>query len=152
MKAISIIITFFIVLFFVTSFVQADELNDQTRKIAHKLRCPTCQGLSVKESEAGLATNMKLTIRTMLEEGKTEEEILQFFVDRYGEWILRSPLKKGFNLILWVTPGLGILIAVLILFQYVRRRSIRIIDQNTSPLTDNEKNMIDKELRELKKD
>ena len=76
----------------------ADEaLEQRVRTIAHQLRCPTCQSMSVKESEAGLANNMKMKIKEMLQAGKSEKQIINFFVIRYGEWILRSPKKEGVN-------------------------------------------------------
>lgn len=105
-------------------FSSADELDDRVREIAHMLRCPTCQGTSVKESEAGLSLNMKQRIRELLQEGKSEDEILQFFVERYGEWILRSPRKQGFALLLWTLPGLILLVTVLLLFQHLKKKSL----------------------------
>ncbi|PCI28517.1 MAG: cytochrome C biogenesis protein CcmH [SAR324 cluster bacterium] len=141
-----------LLLFLSTAFsgLQADELDDQVRQIAHKLRCPTCQGLSVKESEAGLADNMKAKIRSLLEEGKTEEEILQFFVDRYGEWILRSPQMKGFNLLLWLAPGTLIFLTCLILFFKMRQKSITTLKPEAiNPLNEEELAQIEKELQNL---
>lgn len=88
---------------------QDEAFENQVRLLADKLRCPTCQSMSVKDSEAGLSNNMKAMIREMLLQGKSESEILDFFVARYGEWILREPPKSGFNLLLWFLPG-GILV------------------------------------------
>ena len=125
-----------------------EQLENQVRKIAHQLRCPTCQAMSVKESEAGIAVNMKNKIRTMLEEGRSEAEILDFFVERYGEWILRSPQKKGFNLLLWVLPGVLIIFSALMVYLYLRKQSVAPdSNQKLSPLSEDEQAMIEKELR-----
>ncbi len=124
-------------------------MENRVREIAHKIRCPTCQAMSVKESDAGLSLNMKQRIRELLEEGKSEEEILQFFVERYGEWILRSPKKEGFSLLLWTLPGLIILVTVLLLFQYLRKKSISTVGINTNPLSDEEQRQIENDLKQI---
>ncbi len=129
--------------------VFADEaIEKQVKEIAHQLRCPTCQALSVKESEAGLAGNMKQKIREMLAEGKSEEQVLQFFVDRYGEWILRSPPKTGSNLLLWLAPG--ILTAFAALGVIITLKSKPKKEQKTlDPLSDAETAKIDKALDDI---
>ena len=78
--------------------------------IADKLRCPTCQGLSVRDSEAPLSRQIHDKVRRMVMEGQSEEAIKAFFVSRYGEWILRSPKKEGLGLVVWALPGVAILI------------------------------------------
>ena len=128
----------------------ADDLDNRVREIAHMLRCPTCQAMSVKESEAGLSVNMKTRIRELLQEGKSEEEILEFFVERYGEWILRSPKKEGFSLLLWTLPGLVLLVTVLLLFQYLRKKSLTIAPTVESrSLSEKEQKQIEKDLKRL---
>ena len=79
------------------------------KKISNELRCPTCQGLSVKDSEAGFSTSIKGKIRELMKQGKSDKEIMAYFVERYGEWILRAPPASGFNMVLWVLPGVAIL-------------------------------------------
>lgn len=137
----------FLVFIFFFLTIQANEaIDDQVRRIAHELRCPTCQGLSVKESEAGIAMNMKSKIKSLLKEGKSESEIIQFFVDRYGEWILRNPQKKGFNLLLWTLPGILTVLAIILFFlsakNWVSKTTV-----NTKPeLSAEEKLQIEKDL------
>ncbi|MBU3914571.1 cytochrome c-type biogenesis protein CcmH, partial [bacterium] len=113
------------------------------------LRCPTCQSQSVKESEAGLSLNMKIKIREMLKEGKSRDEILQFFQERYGEWILRSPQKRGFNLLLWLLPGIIILTAVLMLYISIKHRSGLIETEELAPLSKKEEARIQEDLNKL---
>lgn len=127
----------------------ADDLDNQVRKISDQLRCPTCQAQSVKDSEAGLSVNMKMKIREMLKEGKTESEILDFFEERYGEWILRSPKMRGFNLLLWGLPAILILVAVLLLLRSMKSRSHQLQADQLTPLTDAEKRKIENDLKEI---
>jgi len=128
----------------------ADDLDNRVREIAHMLRCPTCQAMSVKESDAGLSVNMKTRIRELLQEGKSEEEILEFFVERYGEWILRSPKKEGFSLLLWTLPGLILLLTILLLFQYLWKKSLIVAPPvETRSLSEKEQKQIEKDLQRL---
>ena len=138
-----------VILLSLPQFGLADEFDNQVRKIADQLRCPTCQAQSVKESEAGLSLNMKMKIRELLKEGKSEKEILTFFEDRYGEWILRSPKMQGFNLLLWGAPGILIIVAVLLLLRSLRSKAHRPITDNLSPLTTEEKKKIEDDLKQI---
>jgi len=90
----------------VSSYAQS--LDDRVNEIAHSLMCPVCQGQSVAESNSNLAQDMRQIIRKQLEEGKSREEVLAYFVNRYGETILASPPPKGVNWVLWVLPALAI--------------------------------------------
>ncbi len=85
------------------------QFEERFKKLSNELRCPTCQGLSVKDSEAGFSTSIKGKISELIKQGKSDEEIMEYFVERYGEWILRAPPASGFNMVLWVLPGFGII-------------------------------------------
>ena len=95
---------------------KSENFSDRFRKLSDELRCPTCQGLSVNDSEAGFSNSIKDKIRELMKNGNSDKEILEYFVERYGEWILRAPPKRGFNLVLWILPGAGILIGLFIVF------------------------------------
>ncbi|UZX15534.1 cytochrome c-type biogenesis protein CcmH [Thermus sp. PS18] len=96
------------------------DLSPEVFAIARELRCPVCQGESAAESNSGVAVEMRRLIAEMLKEGKTEEEIKAFFVDRYGEWILYEPPRRGVTLWVWVLPVLGLVLLGLGLFAYFR--------------------------------
>lgn len=86
----------------------ASSLDEQVHEIATQLRCPVCQGLSVADSPAGMANQMRDLIRERLEAGESPEAVKAYFVERYGEWILLAPKQQGFNLLVWVLPFLGL--------------------------------------------
>lgn len=92
---------------------ESKEYEARFKKLSNELRCPTCQGLSVKDSEAGFSTSIKGKIRELMKQGKSDEEIMAYFVERYGEWILRAPPVSGFNMVLWVLPGAAIVTGLL---------------------------------------
>lgn len=72
--------------------------------VAKELRCPTCTGLSVLESDATFSVQIKDIVKEQVQGGKSKDEILQYFTERYGPWILRAPPKQGFNLLAWALP------------------------------------------------
>ncbi len=84
------------------------DLSPEVFRIASQLRCPVCQGESAAESNAGVSQEMRRQIAEMLREGKSEAAIREYFVKRYGEWILYAPPKKGINWLLWLAPAIGL--------------------------------------------
>jgi cytochrome c-type biogenesis protein CcmH len=86
----------------------AADLEDRTREIASELRCVVCQNLSVADSPSDLAKEMRNLVREQVQQGKSREEIQAYFVSRYGEYVLLSPPKRGFNLLVWGLPFLAI--------------------------------------------
>jgi cytochrome c-type biogenesis protein CcmH/NrfF/Flp pilus assembly protein TadD len=99
----------------------APDLEDQTRTIATELRCVVCQNLSVADSPSEMAQQMRGVIREQLREGKSPQEIKNYFVSKYGEWVLLKPEKSGFSLVVWLAPFV-VLIAGLLLGILLTRR------------------------------
>ena len=91
---------------------QEKTLDDQANEISNSLLCPVCQGQSVAESNSNLANDMRQMIRKKLQEGQTKDEIVAYFVDTYGETILGAPPAKGVNWLLWILPGLAIVVGL----------------------------------------
>lgn len=87
------------------------EIEQRVHRIADQLRCPTCQAISVNDSEASFSRQIREKVRRMVEEGQSDEDIKAYFVSRYGEWILRAPKKEGLGLVLWVAPGAALVLA-----------------------------------------
>jgi cytochrome c-type biogenesis protein CcmH len=92
--------------------------------IAAQLRCVVCQSLSVADSPSETSNQMRQIIRERLAAGENPEQVRAYFVEKYGEWILLSPPKSGFNLLVWVVPfvalGLGLVVVVLVLRRWSR--------------------------------
>ncbi|WP_141732115.1 cytochrome c-type biogenesis protein [Oligoflexus tunisiensis] len=102
----------------------SDKDNDgEFRDIAKELRCPTCTGLSVLDSDASFSVQIKDQVHEQMKLGKSKDDIIKYFVDRYGPWIMREPPKEGFNLLAWALP-IGLLIGgpILIWLLVWRRR------------------------------
>jgi len=88
----------------VTSTVAAQTLDDRVREVASRLMCPVCAGRTVAESPSELAAQMRDLIRRKLQQGESPEEIIAYFVDRYGEGVLAEPPRHGLGTLLWVAP------------------------------------------------
>ncbi len=100
-------ISFILVLLTFNTF--ADSIDNQVREISYLLMCPVCQGQTVAESNSELATQMRAIIKQKLEDGESKQEIIAYFVNRYGETILGAPPPKGANWLIWVLPALALL-------------------------------------------
>jgi cytochrome c-type biogenesis protein CcmH/NrfF len=74
------------------------------REIAKEFRCPTCTGLSVLESDAGFSVQIKEQVQEQLNLGKSHDQIIEYFTQRYGAWILREPPAQGINILAWAIP------------------------------------------------
>lgn len=74
------------------------------KEAAGLLRCPTCQGLSILNSDAQFSLQMKQIVEDKIAAGWDKEQIMTFFVDRYGTWIMRTPPKEGISLVAWLLP------------------------------------------------
>ena len=107
---------------------ESEQFEEKFKILSNELRCPTCQGLSVKDSEAGFSTSIKNKIRELMKHGKSDEEIIAYFVERYGEWILRAPPVSGFNIVLWILPGATIITGLL----WVLYRSNKWVEKPTT--------------------
>jgi len=85
-------------------------VNAQARALSSSLRCPVCQGQSIQDSEAPLAGQMRDLIREKLRQGESPQQVRDYFVSKYGEWILLQPEAHGLNLAVYVLPILGLLL------------------------------------------
>lgn len=87
--------------------------DDGAHAIGLLLRCPVCQGMPISDSPADMAQSMMAKVRSMHKDGKSEEAILKYFTDRYGDWVLLRPKATGFNWLVWGLPPFVLLLGVL---------------------------------------
>ncbi len=103
----------------------APDIDDQTRAIAQELRCVVCQNLSVADSPSEMAQQMRGIIRQQLSAGKNPQQIKDFFVSKYGEWVLLAPTTQGFSLLVWVLPFVVLIAGVASGLWFIRRWSAK---------------------------
>ena len=92
-------------------------------KIHKNLRCLVCQGQSVADSNSDFALTLKMVVKDLIDQGKTEKEIYSFLSDKYGDWILYKPKLNLGNFLLWVLPYLALIIGGLIIVFLIRKSS-----------------------------
>lgn len=126
LQMVSIAISLILVMGFWAGSVSAEVQVDETmaQGIDKMLMCPVCPSETIDQSQVPLAGQMRAMVREQLRDGKTREEILKFFVDRYGLAVLAEPPRSGFNLLIWVIPplafisGFGLLVLVIRKMRY----------------------------------
>ncbi len=111
-----------------------DDPETQARyeKLIDEIRCLKCQNQTIKDSNAFLASDLRLKIQEMIAEGKSDAEIKDFLVARYGEFALYRPRASGKTLFLWIAPGVLLVGGGLILFRIVKRRMLLPIDDEST--------------------
>jgi len=97
--------------------------EDAVHDVAAQLRCVVCQSLSVADSPSETAHQMKAIIRERLAAGESPEQVRAYFVEKYGPWILLSPPRRGFTLLVWVVPFAGLGLGLVLVLVLVRRWS-----------------------------
>lgn len=108
--------------------VQPDEiladpaLEARARGISAGLRCLVCRNENIDESNAGLARDLRLLVRERLTAGDSDDEVVAYVVDRFGEYVLLNPTKRGANMILWVAGPVALLAGLGGAALYLRRR------------------------------
>ena len=95
-------------------------IEEVAQGINRSLMCPVCPSETIDQSRVELAQQMRDLVVVMLEDGMSKEEILDFFVSRYGEDVLAAPPKSGFNILVWVVPVLALPVVVTILVMVLR--------------------------------
>ena len=101
-------------------------LEKKVIALSNELRCLVCQNQTIADSNAELAVDLRNQVRKQLSEGKSDREILDYMVQRYGEFVLYRPPLSYKTILLWAGPFALLLIAMFILIQQIRLRHKRL--------------------------
>ncbi len=132
--------------------VQPDEilgdpaLEARARELSKGLRCLVCRNENIDESNAELARDLRLLVRERLVAGDSDDEVIAYLVDRYGEFVLLQPTVRGENLILWIAGPAMFLLALGGALIYLRRRR-PISEATPAPLSEAERVRLDEILK-----
>lgn len=113
--------------------------------ISEEMRCLVCQNESLAGSRSDLANDLRRELRGLIKQGKTDAEIREFMVSRYGDFVLYRPPVKASTWLLWIGPFVLLLVGVIALFVHLRRRNLEI---GRNELTDEERKRADALLQE----
>ena len=128
--------------------VQPDEiladsvLEERARALSKELRCLVCRNESIDDSSAELARDLRLLVRERLTAGDSDAEVLDYLVERYGEFVLLKPKFSTANAALWLAGPAAFLIGLIAITAYLRTRRPRAA-ANEAPLSDEEKRRLD---------
>ena len=100
---------------------EAKEISEaEVTAVAAQLRCVVCQSLSVADSPSEMAAQMRQVVRERLAAGETPDQVIRYFADKYGDWILLAPPRRGFTLLVWIVPPLAVLLGLAIAIRRLR--------------------------------
>ncbi len=119
---------------------QDEAVEKRLVAISSELRCLVCQNESLSGSHAELANDLRREIRTLIKDGKSDSEIMDFMVNRFGDFVRYRPPLKGTTLLLWFGPALFLVGGLAGLVLYLRRRNRAIKD---APLSAKEQRQAD---------
>ncbi|MCB1926420.1 MAG: cytochrome c-type biogenesis protein CcmH [Rhodocyclaceae bacterium] len=108
-------------------------LEKRVMEVGHLLRCLVCQNQTIADSHAELAVDLKNEIREMMRAGKSDQEIIDFMVARYGDFVLYKPQVKSTTWLLWFGPGVLLVLGLGTLFVKLRRRTAQIQAAELTP-------------------
>lgn len=107
-------------------------IEQRLAKLSHELRCLQCQNQTLADSPSDLAADLRREIRAQMKEGKSDQEIIAFLTQRYGQFILYRPRVSPLTYLLWFGPFVFLIGGLIVLFRYIKQRRDEITEQ---PLT-----------------
>tara|TARA_B100000427_G_scaffold318539_1_gene315829 strand:- start:355 stop:834 length:480 start_codon:yes stop_codon:yes gene_type:complete len=122
-------------------------MEARARDISKHLRCLVCQNQSIDDSDAGLARDLRVLVRERLKAGDTNAQVIEYVVDRYGDFVLLNPPVKKSTILLWAGPGIVAILGILAMVLFYRRRRT-VAPVAAQPLSADEKARLDKILKE----
>jgi cytochrome c-type biogenesis protein CcmH len=108
-------------------------LQERYLSLTHELRCVQCQNEAIADSPVDIAADLRRQVKEMLLAGKTDDDVRNYMVARYGEFILFRPRASWKNAWLWATPGILILVGALVAVRIIKQRA-QLVPQDNEPL------------------
>ena len=118
-------------------------LENRARAISKQLRCLVCQNQSIDDSDAPLARDLRIVVRERLTSGASDDEVIRFLAERYGDFVLLSPPFKAKTYALWLGPAAILLIGAAAVVAFLRRRRIAVPD-DVSALSEPDRARLDR--------
>ncbi|MGW5723329.1 cytochrome c-type biogenesis protein [Amycolatopsis sp. NPDC003865] len=97
-------------------------MGDRAYELDQRLRCPVCKSVSIADSPSETATAMRQAVQEQVAAGRSDQQVLDFFRARYGDWVLLDPPARGRTLWVWLLPAIGLLTGAGVLTTLVRHR------------------------------
>lgn len=123
-------------------------LEKRVMALSAELRCLVCQGQSLADSHSDFATDMRHKMLELMQDGMTDQQVVDYLVARYGDFIRFRPPMKATTVLLWLGPGVLFVIAAVVLMVSIRRRQARA----AAPLSEDDRRRLEKLLRDEAED
>ncbi|MBF0249903.1 MAG: cytochrome c-type biogenesis protein CcmH [Alphaproteobacteria bacterium] len=129
-------------------------LEARAREVGKQLRCVVCQNQAIDDSNAELAGDMRVLVRERIQAGDSNQQVIDYMVDRYGDYVLLDPPFKARTLVLWIGPGVIALLGLGWLASYFRRRegvggqTVVAAGEQVQPLSDEERRRLDQLMKD----
>lgn len=157
MKKIKIIFTIFLLTVTTYCFAATDRLDFKSAEqeenyhlLTQELRCPQCQNNSIADSNATIAVDMRAKVFELLDEGKSEKDIIQYMVDRYGDFVTYDPPFTMSTAILWIVPFTLMFFGLFLVFKGKKKRTV--VETSTSNIkTEDDVSLSSEEKERLQK-
>ncbi|WP_321395304.1 cytochrome c-type biogenesis protein [Emcibacter sp.] len=124
--------------------------EERAQALMKQLRCLVCQNQSIVDSNAELAQDLRMVVRERIRAGETDEQVLSYMTDRYGDWVLLKPPLKSKTMMLWFSPLILLVSGAGFAVLYLRRRPSSV--SAASPLSAEEEARLEKLLKETEED
>jgi cytochrome c-type biogenesis protein CcmH len=114
---------FYIILIFLITTISEASIESDIKDITSKLRCMTCQNQTIYSSDTEFSLSIKKIVRQKLKNNETEKEIMDFLINRYGEYIILEPKFNKQNLFLWLFPFIILALSLVFLILRIRKNT-----------------------------
>ena len=101
------------------------EYKERFQVLVEDLRCTMCQNQNIQDSNASIARDMRRIVYEQIENGKTDDEITQYLVDRYGKFVLYNPPFRGIDVVIWLAPFFFLISGLIILVLFIKNRQLK---------------------------
>jgi cytochrome c-type biogenesis protein CcmH len=132
-----------------TSRSEQQAEHERMQNLAAELRCLVCQNQTIADSNSGLAIDLRKQITEQIHNGKSDADIKQYMVERYGEFVLYNPPFSAGNAALWIGPFLLLLIGVLLTLRIIKRNSRKLTTLATAESSDHPNEILPERAREI---
>ena len=129
---------------------ESPEHEQRYKKLVDELRCLVCQNQNLADSNSALAQDLRKQVYKMISEGKSDKEIMDFMVTRYGDFVLYRPPFKTTTFLLWVGPFIILIIGLFVLVRFIRQRKKIVITELTDVEKEKLKQLLDEDKEQTK--
>ncbi|WP_371333223.1 cytochrome c-type biogenesis protein CcmH [Hahella sp. CCB-MM4] len=116
-----------------------EESRERYQDLTWELRCPKCQNQNIADSNAPIAQDLRREVHRMVVEGHSDKEIVDFMVERYGDFVLYRPRMSGRTMILWVGPAVLVILGIIVVLILGRKNKV---SQENDGLSEDERNRL----------